>query len=838
MFFRSLLPLLLMATTTHGAAAADRVRLGEQALATGLWEIAAGQFEARLAEPGLDEGLMAAATIRLAEAKLRDGRAAEALVLLSVPALAADPEASFWKAQALAATGDSTGAIEILAPLAADPRFPFFSEAVFTMANLELARGGSAGAMDFLQSLDSTGDPALVASARLRKVEILLDQGRVADAREALPAEDAVRARDASVRAFLDASIMLRENRPAEAAVVFRDLIDKPQGQTSERYHMAAAGLGQALLATGQASAAVSFLVSFLQDHPSSTQLDRLFHQLGEASRENADIERSVIEALEIWTSPGEFPVLGPVPVLGADAAAAWPAVANAPDITAHALLARALILRRAATPDAVAESRRLLVRLRLDFPAHPLAARALYELAVLEIEAGKPRAANAILELLKDSSPDSSLHGRSGFLQAGIAHEAGDSAAASGLFEEASRTLPENDARFARFNSAVLIVAGDGGGAGEAAADPGLAADVQLERALSLEEVSARIAALKEFLDAHPQHPRAAGARMAAAEAAIAITPPDLPLARAQLETFAADPDQAASIDPERLAMARLRLADLADESVAAIGLAREITGRFPGTPAADDAAFILGRKLFQTEAYNESRMVLEQLAGATPHPARAEVAWLLAARSAALVPTGQSHQDSLALFRKVIDGAGPLAPVAAMEMARLMIDMNRLDDAAAFLRVWFGSLEKSDPMRMPAGLLLGEAIYAKGSASPDSPGEALAVYDSLLEGTAPHSALNNRLQYLRGRTLEQVPDERKAFSAYYSVLETNGAPDEWHYFELCGFRALTLLEKAGRWPAAIACARRIASFNGPRAAEATERAGQLQLTHMIWED
>ena len=78
----------------------------------------------------------------------------------------------------------------------------------------------------------------------------------------------------------------------------------------------------------------------------------------------------------------------------------------------------------------------------------------------------------------------------------------------------------------------------------------------------------------------------------------------------------------------------------------------------------------------------------------------------------------------------------------------------------------------------------------------------------------------------------------EKQAFIAYYSVLETTTPPAEWHYFELCGFRALALLEKAGRWPAAIACAKKIASFKGPRAEEAATRASQLQLKHMIWED
>ena len=44
----------------------------------------------------------------------------------------------------------------------------------------------------------------------------------------------------------------------------------------------------------------------------------------------------------------------------------------------------------------------------------------------------------------------------------------------------------------------------------------------------------------------------------------------------------------------------------------------------------------------------------------------------------------------------------------------------MNRLAEASAFLRKWFDSLAKSDPLHLPAGLLLGEAIYAQGSINP----------------------------------------------------------------------------------------------------------------------
>jgi tetratricopeptide (TPR) repeat protein len=209
--------------------------------------------------------------------------------------------------------------------------------------------------------------------------------------------------------------------------------------------------------------------------------------------------------------------------------------------------------------------------------------------------------------------------------------------------------------------------------------------------------------------------------------------------------------------------------------------------------------------------------------------------------------VRTGQSQQEALILFDKIIQSKDPaVAPLAMLEKGQLLIDMNRLQEASSFLKKWLESLKSSDPLHLPAGLLLGGAIYAQGTANPDSLTDALAVYDKLLPQTNEDAALFNRIQYLRGKTLEQIADakdparkrEKEAFIAYYSVLEKSDTPAEWHYFELCGFRAVALLEKAGRWPAAIACAKKIASFKGPRAEEAAAHASQLQLKHMIWED
>lgn len=836
MRFLSLLLLASLATSLSGGEPADRLQRGEEALAAGLWEIAASHYEAALSSPSLDESAQAAATLRLAEALLRDGRPSETLELLGQPTAAAHPETALWKGLAMAAIGKTAEAIGILTPLTADPQVPFHAEAVFTIANLQLAQGDRAAALYTLGLLNDSDDSALASKARLREVEVLLDAGRISEARAALPATASVSPWDAASQAFLEAMILLRENRATDAAALFRSLIERPQGQSLERFNLAATGLAGALLAAGEANQAAAFIISFLQDHPSSPQLDGLFHMLQQAAARSPETSRVVLDALAAWTPQSDIPALGLIPLIESGATAAWPSNAPRNIIAAHAMLTRALILRNAGTPEALAECRRLLTRLRLEFPAHPLVGRSLVELARINLAAGKPNAARSILDSVREVSGNQPIHGYAAFLKGRMEHEAGDDLSASRLFEEASRHLPDDLAPTARFNALVLAPAEDQ--TRETTTNPQIAADVRLERALSQADAAARLSAIDEFLIAHPDHARAPEARLAAAEAALAIVPTDLSLARAQLDTLATDPQKSAALDPSRLAMVRLRLADLAGDTEAAITIAREIGTRFPDTSAAADAAFVLGRSLFRNETYNEARLVLEQVAATTPNPARAEAALLLAARSAALVPSSQSQQEALALFRKVIDAKGPLAPIAVLENARLMIDMNRLAEAEHFLRGWFGPMQKSDPMRLPTGLLLGEAIYARGSADPDSLPSALAVYDSLLEEAGPHSPLYNCLKYLRGRTLEQIPDERAAFSAYYSVLESDHPPAEWHYFELSGFRALALLEKTGRWPAAIACARRIASFKGPRSAEAAERANQLQLSHMIWEE
>ena len=75
---------------------------------------------------------------------------------------------------------------------------------------------------------------------------------------------------------------------------------------------------------------------------------------------------------------------------------------------------------------------------------------------------------------------------------------------------------------------------------------------------------------------------------------------------------------------------------------------------------------------------------------------------------------------------------------------------------------------------------------------------------------------------------------------SVYYEVIDSHllKAPNNWDYFERCGFNAISLLEKNARWESAIGLAKKLSAFPSPRAKEAAERARRLSLEHMVWED
>ncbi|MGA0844954.1 MAG: tetratricopeptide repeat protein [Luteolibacter sp.] len=836
--YQKFLASLIFLTALVVGLGADSVREGDQAMASGLWEVAAKHYERALSDSSMAEQQQADVRIALAEAKLRDGRPYEALALLDSASVSSHPRARFWRAQALAASGKNDEAIAQLSQVAEDPQVPIDAEAVFTLANLHLAEGDSAAAIESLRRLSSSSDPLVVTRSRIRQVEIFLDLGQLDEAGEILNGLEDVDESMLPSLDFLRATWSLRSGDPAAAIPIFRKRVEQAQGMTLRRYHLAACGLAESLIADGKPSEAVTFIISFLRKHASSDCMAWLFELLKRAASADEAAAKLVLESLAAWIPPSDLAVLGPLRASNG-ASAAWPRITQQDESVAFAILTRAEVLIQQAKPDDLAQCRSLLTRLRVEFPGHDLSARSMLLLARLLVLEGHVERAREVLDMIRWMEASDADRGQVAFLAAKLAHQGGDDDLASRLFAEAAEQLGADRSAAAQFNAWVLAPSDELLTADLSGAADEIPADIVLERALAQVEPTERMAQIESFLMEHPDHERAPEARLIAAEAALLSSPPDLSFVGAQLDTLdAADPAKLTALDASRLAMLRLRFADFSGDTESAMRIAREIAVEFSESDLAIEASMVLGKALFLSEAYNEARLVLEKVAESSTDSSRSEVACLLAARAAALVPTKQSQQEALVLFRKVMDADGVLAAVATLDFARLVIDLNRFDEAVDFLGKRFASMEESDPMRMPVGLLLGEAIYARGGSGPDAMNAAIRVYDSLLKQIDGQGVYHSRLQYLRGRALEQVPDERSALTAYYSVLEREGPPQEWHYFELSGFRALALLEKAGRWPAAIACARRIAAFGGPRAAEAAERASQLQLKYMIWEE
>ena len=853
MKFRSIFPLMLLAmqSALPGQDAGELMRKGEDALASGMWEIAALHFNECLTSRNTSPGEKSQAAIRLAESWIREGRTKEALDLLGQSFVSQHPEALFWKGQALSGMGRYADAVGAFVLVLNNPAAPHRSEAGFSMANVELALGRPESALATLSSLTNNAEAALATKARLRQVEILLDLGRTREARQTMPEIASISPEDQSFATFLEANLLLKEGRSEDAASSFQTLVDQPQGQSLPHYLAAVIGLADALRASRNPDAATP-LLKFIQDHPESPQLTILFDRLLDCLPEKPTATDPILDRLKQWIPDSKVPV-APGAVAIANSGAEAPCVevedeTKTGDLLAHALFSRAMGLKRVDSPLAAADAKRLLTRLRVEFPVHPLTIRALFETARRALEQGKGDQALDLLASLRETRISPHLAGEAAFLEARTAYARGDKEQAIRLFDDASKLLAANEAKTARLNVEIIRLAESPTLTVQAPrpVDESLTADLELESALTREDPVKRRAAIEEFLTKHAAHPRIPEARLAVAEAALTGKNPDLSFARAQLDTLASDPQSSAELDPLRIAMVQLRIEDLSKETAAAIASARKILEKHEGQPAAAEAALILGRNLIQSNSYNDAYLVLKKLAESDTDPGRAQAAWLLAAQSAALVPTTQSKQEALILFDNAIKAKGSIADLARLEKARLMIDMKRHAEAVSFLRKWFADLKPADPLHLPAGLLLGEATYNQGSATPTSLNDALAVFNQLLTHTESQPALFNLVQYWRGKTLEEMPDEKnpslkrtkEAFIAYYSVLETTTPPAEWYYFELCGGKALGLLEKAGRWPAAIACAKKIASFKCPNAKGFTEKATRLQTEHMIWED
>ena len=862
MLFRRTVPVLplmfaLAAAAAPKPSAIPAYKDGLDAMAAHLWDVAATRFEGALTTPGLDEAGRRHILLRLAETHVRAGNAEAALKVLADPALATDPALAFWKAQAFTASGQYAQALSLLDAKATAPGSPHRNEALFTRATLQQALGDPAGALEALGILAKEKAAATVLRAKMDIATILLDQNKADEALTALPPPNAKMSAEETARSeVLRARAQLGKGENQAAIGIFSALLQKSEDPAYRSHrHEAAAGLARAQIASGNREAATDSLLAFIEQERNAPKFGEIFPILLDCLPDPVTTDDLILTRLREWSPPPPLAV-PPAGIIGGSgtpsssaSSAVWPAASPAPnELATQSLFHLALGLRREGSVDSKTTARRLLARLRIEYPGHRLADRALLEMIRWDLEDNRKEQAEAALAALGGSEVESSLRAGASVAAASSAFAAGDFELASTELEKASALLDGEAQRGATLNAAVTrLAAGDLPGFDSLAADrgkdPRIADDLELERALFLtaKRDPEALMALDRFILDHPQHPRLAEARLAAAHAALDAARPDPAFAIAQLESIPAE--QAAKLPPADLALAGIRLAAREKRWPDAAALAEDFLRKHPADPGANAVRFELGNAYFENKDYNKSRLALGEVAKNQPDSPQAAPALFLAGRASALVGTSQAQEESLAIFDKLIAANGPLADVARLEKARVQITLKRLDAAAADLQPWFQTMKKDAPLRVTTGLLLGDALYNSAGSDPAKLERALELYEELLAGLPPESPRRFEIEYRRGLVIEQLPrtseTSDKALDVYYSVLQAaaKSPPADWQWVDKCGVRARALLESLQNWEGAIGVAQKHAMLGSPGSREAEARASALKQEHFIWE-
>ncbi len=670
-----------------------------RALADGVPEVAAVKLR-ELLRGNLDPGDVRAATALLARARLQAGDPAGALAAVDgMPALrgepdaATDPEVSFWRAQALAALGRWTEALAFYEAVAASAdagagggdagekarrwrvaaaRFGR-AEALLALGRRDAAReafaecerapGGDSGIGE--GGGDDGGAAVFRGAARLRLIALALEAGALGEAADRLAAADAASPAATTAetrlqvaeRRLLRARLELARGNFAAAEETLETLRQEREILDERLFAAIVFAQAEARAGRGDLAGARAALTAWIDRYPSSPFLGTAFSRLerlaGEASSAVAPAGASSSAAATDLTR--------------------WEADATAPDRQARATLA----LARARRASGALEAAEVVLR-RFDtlFPNHPLRARALLELAALQLRDGRPGEAQVSLAAVRAALTQAGAKpaGATGDFPAPAEIDLLDArvSLARGDLPAAARTLQmlsERDTALAEpaALAATLIFLRAGAEAAYVAAREDFLrrfpasrrrAELPLEEGLiraahALETLAERTPvpsaaggyrelgtaadALRQFLRESPAAPRELEARLALAELALLssrepggadASPPHgdrLDEARRQVAAISAELDaagggtgaeEAAAAAAERADYLAIWLADAPGpgrDEAAAIAAAKKFLARWPQSPRLAEARLKLGEIYFRREDYADAQTQLE---------------------------------------------------------------------------------------------------------------------------------------------------------------------------------------------------------------------------------
>ena len=763
----------------------------------------------------------------LAEALVRAGRAAEAVLVAQEEGVKALPEGRFWLAQGLAMTGRWREAEAVFAALAGVKNFRFATEAAFSRSGMLAALGDPEQAALVLAPLRSPAGTETAERADLWSAELQLMASRPVQAAALL--DEAGAGKVSAERQYLRARIAMATGDYPKADGLFAVLTGDGTGAPSRLQQAGRLGRVRALRMAGKNEEAVPLLRQLMAavPLPPDELLDLAFQELEALNQPPTAEMESFLNSLVAGSRPG---------------------------VRIRARLALAAALESMADPKQAEAAWAAIPR---DFPEHPLRAVALLRQAQFFIGQKRREEARPLMGELRSLSPSPAVAAWSAWVAGQTEYDAAAYRTASGFFKEASSKSPDLAVRAAAtFNAALAeLQSGDEGNPartlalldGSPLAEYRMAgAEFHLERALRMASLGQKEAedGLTAFVESLPDHPRRFDALVALAEVALQSDP-----TRASDAIRHLDAAREAAREPwqrERVALLGCYVAEAASgpEALAAKGL--QFLSDYPQSAAVTDLRMKLAQSAYRRENFSGARQLFEAIAESDPLHPLAEPALFWAGRAAVLTMETTASQQALGLWEKVFERGGPLKWQARLQEALLYQGQRQPAAALQLLEEILAPKAKPVPdaaTRWQALSVRGE-ILAAPAFQPAEQTLGLASFDEVINTPGVPDHWRRQTLVRKGVCLETLKRPDEALEAYYDGLSDLPAPvpgpgrnaldDYW--FHRAGGKALYLLETAGKYEEAIVIAKKLAKAPSPRGRAAAELVDELALKYGIW--
>ncbi|HUF63807.1 MAG TPA: tetratricopeptide repeat protein, partial [Verrucomicrobiales bacterium] len=387
----------------------------------------------------------------------------------------------------------------------------------------------------------------------------------------------------------------------------------------------------------------------------------------------------------------------------------------------------------------------------------------------------------------------------------------------------------------------------------------------------------------LKTFLQEYPEHARVPEALLTLAEHHLSAEPPDLQRSRrflerlesvsglparvrecrdyvavwlaAALHRLPASPESGESPDPDASAPPA--------RTISVEEAATAFLERWPESASRPIVRLKLAEFLLNKGDSANALIQFRLLVRENPQSPLAEQARFLAGKALVLAGGKSNLSQAISEWDAIAQGSGPLALHARLEQALALTRDDRRQDALVVFDALLGRREIPDELRITALLAKGEALYvlaqsrsavAAGAPEPlpssvPSPTAALTPREYLDQAISTFQTvaalsdvppeIRDEARYRLARCHEQNGDLESTLGTLLEITNSlgEGPRSDWTWYFRAGLEALRLLDRDRKWEAALQLAKRLASVDDPRAAEAAAYADRLRLEHFIFE-